>query len=464
MRRWFEEHPPKVSSWHEWGAVRITPDLRAVALQAPKARPVLVPPSSLEHQIREDPRLHAELCAEYRSKGYAVDTVSDLLESIEREKREEAQVLEIKERAQQRLGTASLEHSDSPEPTSPGALGFTDKNRRCLKRACGVLAEYRGRIAMLTTTLSRKACEALAWVPNGWNEVLRRFRRRLSRYLRRMGLPLLAVDVTEIQLKRYRETGVPAPHMHMAFVGRNQASASSPWAVSKESVRLMWDRSVNEVAMLDASETHRTRIEAVKHDVFGYLGKYLSKGAETTSLPWFEWVGLQPKRWWNQSKEMKAAVDARTIEVDGNFATWVETNESRLVEADLIRPLKRHCPEDLPIGEVITWSFTRVTAIRDCLRLYLRDVETVRQEWLRRLEIVDPDPDVVLPFALTVPSREFEANYLFTIPVSHPGCFSDRIRKSIQLFERNCQVAVPVLLPFMGFREENAAQLELSLS
>lgn len=461
LRRWFSRDEYRSEASREWGPVRITPDLRAVAVQATESRLTLVPPSNWEHSLETDDRLRCELKAEYRAKGYPVDTIRDLISSIEEEKREMAAIEAIRERARAQLGAASTEHAEERKRTEAGALGFTDKHRRAVKRACAVLSEYRYRVGLFTGTLAPQSTQAVARADRGISAVLTRFRRRVSREQRRRGLPSLHVDVTEIQLERYDETGIPVPHVHMAFVAKNEAKASAPWAISAERFQEMWDRSVAEVAGFEEPVWNKTQTEGVEYDVFGYLSKYLSKGAETTAMPWQSWPGLRPVRWWNQSKEMKAAVEARTVVVPGNFASWVETNENRLVEARLIRPVLRHCPEDAPVGEVLVWSFTRVTAIRDCLRLYLADIEEQKALWRRRLEIVDNEADALPPPALMVPSRDFEANELRTVAVSHAGCLGDRLSKAIERFERETQVSIPVLLPYIGFREENAVQLEL---
>lgn len=461
IRHFFEQ--PKYADQPdiEWAPMRITPDLVGLAVQAAKPRTVLVPPSSFEHRLRADTRFRLDQKAELMKQGIFADRIDEVLRVLEEQRAQEREIEKVKERARSREGAASFEHSELEDRPLPGSCGFTRKHRTYVKRACGVLSEYRDRLGFFTSTLCPRVLEALAWVPNGWNRVVTDFRRWLSRLMKSRGLPLLAVDVTEIQLKRFARTGEPAPHLHMAFVIRNGRGANDKWLVSKEELHEAWNRIACRVAMLEEVEYSRTEVTGVEYDVHGYLSKYLSKGADVSTIPWEKWVGIRPSRWWNQTPALKAAVDARTVVVPGNVVRFIELNRQVLLDQGLVKVFRRGAPADKPIGEIALTVFASRSAIRDVLYLYLQSLKRSRDSAPLPLEVIDGQGDERLPVCLSVPSGDFEANSLPTIPVCHAGCFPECTRESLELRFRNVQIPEPVFLGALGLPEERTMQLEL---
>lgn len=459
--RWFFDQPFfRDQQDPEWGPLKVRPSGYGVAVQAPKVPTVFIPPSSFEHRLRSDTSFRCQQKAEFRARGHVVDTIEQVLEASRKEKEEARAVEAIKERAREK-GVSSFEHHDPVTAVAPGEKGLTRKHRAHLRDCFSVFSAYKTRTGLFTGTLTSMQAEALAWVPNGWNTACSEFRRELNRVLKRKGLPLLTVDVTEIQMERLKKTGCPAPHMHMVLVVRNGVRKADKWLISKAEIHEIWNRTVNRVAMLDRSEMARTQLAGIEHDVEAYVSKYLSKGADPLQCNWSEWVGLQPKRWWNRSKEMKKAVEARSPELPGNMCRWLWTNRQVLLDEGLLRSIKRRAPMDLPVGEILEVDFGCVSAETECCRLYLIDVRRHAERWARDSDVVDGHGDKRLPMCLTIPSSDFEANRLPTIGTSHPGCFTESVRESLELTLRNSQIPEPLFLGAGVLSEEDGVQLKL---
>lgn len=93
------------------------------------------------------------------------------------------------------------------------------------------------------------------------------------------GLEWLFIGVTEIQEKRWLETGEVALHLHAVFPGRHYGCA---WEYTPLDYKLVWNRVLQKVlnkSENDAEWSATTNVQSVKRSAANYLGKYLSKGS-----------------------------------------------------------------------------------------------------------------------------------------------------------------------------------------
>lgn len=193
-----------------------------------------------------------------------------------------------------------------------GAKGITVYGARLVKNGCYLLQNKYGkeRLSFLTTTLPGSP-EMTTLAASGWGEITRRFMQALKEKLVREGLPPFIVSVSEVQMKRFMDTGGMPLHLHLVFVGRPLDNA--PWALKKEWVNKCWKTAVCGVipAMKGENFGPSTRVERVEKDAGGYLGKYMSKGAATVDFIIQEYPDLYeflPKAWYNLTREMRTTV------------------------------------------------------------------------------------------------------------------------------------------------------------
>lgn len=434
----------------DWGEMTVGPDLLGVSAQAPKAPSTnLVPPASLETVDWEDTTFRCRIKAEIRALGDEVPQT-----------REEYGAYLDRKRAEERAWAEGRPVWKQPrEEIVQGSAGFTRKHRQRVRRGSAALGPYMGRLAMFTGTLCDGAADVLSQIPRGWDELMRLFRREVGRICRRAGLPDLRVDVTEIQLERFARWGMPVPHVHMVMVVRNGKRAGDRWLVSGLQMQRIWDRCVSSVTgLLMPAYNNRTELKSVKHDVFGYLSKYLSKGADVTTIDWTYWAGLRPSRWWRQSDALEEAVKSTTSVMPGGFTEWLVMNEERLRRTGRIVYLKRFAPDLMPTGELVVVQFSSAMDYAALVCAYERDIRRLLNHLL---EVVDDQFDPAFALGISVPTRDLEGDLRLTCGVMGPRCVPDGRREALELLFRDIEIAEPVFDVGIGVPMESSSQLKL---
>lgn len=449
VRRASEEEKIHENVVADWGPMTVGPDLIGVSAQAPQAPPInLVPPSSLETVGWEDVTTRCRIKAEIRAEGEPVPATRAEYAAYLDRKREEKQAWEE---------GRPVWKQPRPEIVQ-GSAGFTHKHRQAVRKASAVLSPYMGRLAMFTGTLCDPMADVLSSIPRGWDELIRAFRRELGRISRKRGLPDLRVDVTEIQLDRYAKWGIPVPHVHLVMVVRNGKRAGDAWLVHGAELQVIWDQCAAKITgLLGPGYRSRTELKAVKHDVYGYLSKYLSKGAEVSTIDWTYWAGLRPSRWWRQSDALGEAVKSATSVVPGAFTEWLVLNEQAIKRTGRIVYLKRFTPDMAPTGELVVVQFASAMDYAALVCAYERDVRRLLNHVL---EVVDAEFDPGLTLGISVPARDLEGDLRSTVGVVGPGRVPDRFRESLEVVFRDIEIPEPVFNVGVRVPSDGCSQLE----
>lgn len=197
-----------------------------------------------------------------------------------------------------------------------GVNGITTYGAKMVRSACYLLQQKYGKyqLSFLTTTLPGTPEQTVA-AARRWPEIVRRFLQALREKLIRVGLPPIVIGVTEVQERRFRETGGMPLHLHLVFRGR--FGDRGEWCLSKDWVSACWRTCV--LGLVPELENvgfgPSTRIERVRDSAAGYLGKYMSKGAGMIAkmaedCP--ELLEFLPRQWWNATTECRAMVRSNT--------------------------------------------------------------------------------------------------------------------------------------------------------
>ena len=204
----------------------------------------------------------------------------------------------------------SQEPSQGKNRAVRGSRGMGVRARRFVRNAGQVLQMGRSGNCNSFLTCTMPPCSKDEWkeIASKWPELLRRFNQELVRDLRRSKLPTLLVGVTEIQEKRFRETGEAALHYHVAFRGKRDRF-DKKWAVSVHRARFLWRNICTDLFPFLERDTFEaaTRIEAVQVSVGAYLSKYMTKGGEVLES-YLEAGYAPPSSWYNCSAALRDAV------------------------------------------------------------------------------------------------------------------------------------------------------------
>lgn len=215
------------------------------------------------------------------------------------------------------LGLSSVpnSHTPLPERKKRGFAGITRYGRLMVSNGCWMLDTPRtkGRICLFTGTLPPMSRDDNMLIASQWSEVIRQFNQSVARNLRKRGLSGLIVGVTEIQPKRLQNSEDCGLHYHCVFQGKKTAH-NAPWELSCTMLREFWRNAVVNALGHDVNDDfgRSTRVESVKHDIGGYLSKYLSKGSEVLQL-YLEKGFPPPASWWSMSVELKGAIARFTV-------------------------------------------------------------------------------------------------------------------------------------------------------
>lgn len=189
-----------------------------------------------------------------------------------------------------------------------GANGITPHGKLLVKNAAAYLEKVygRSRLSFLTLTLPSVTVEESRELARQWAEIVRKYLQELRRKLIRNQLPPLLVGVSEIQQKRFQETGVVALHLHIVFVGRHPKGG---WMAQPDWFRETW-QSCFPVEFQDKSFKSVENVVRVKRSVAAYLSKYLSKGlrckGKETEVE--EIKDCLPTCWYNCTNELRSHV------------------------------------------------------------------------------------------------------------------------------------------------------------
>ena len=230
--------------------------------------------------------------------------------------------------------------SDSPDkadkasfrPARPrnGLKGITKEGKKGVGDSLVLLEEVRTRIAFWTVTLQDDEYADLARSAK-WPRFQTMLRESLRRHLLLLGLPPLVIGVVEIGSSRFKRTGKPMPHLHLAFYGWRCRGNDGQYLIKASDM----DRLVNQAATWAGLPSRErpacSRIEPVRYSIKSYLRKYLTKAVDVdTSNVDSEWLNCVPRQWWLRTKELKDWVEGHFFHLPPAFVAFVLQQRKRL--------------------------------------------------------------------------------------------------------------------------------------
>lgn len=199
-----------------------------------------------------------------------------------------------------------------------GQGGITTYGKRMVASAATILEREWGKrcTGFGTLTLPPMSAQQEIDVCMNWSKLVNRFFEELRRHQRRHGVDERYVHVTEIQEKRWTQTGSLGLHIHFLYKARKYPH-SKGWAISANWCRDTWRRILANSLGMSALEVPQPRCELslVKKSAAGYLGKYMSKGgkvlADIKEEKGFDCV--LPRQWWGLCNFLRADIKGKII-------------------------------------------------------------------------------------------------------------------------------------------------------
>ena len=225
-----------------------------------------------------------------------------------------------------------------------GQKGITTYGRRVVENSALLLERKygRGRLGFVTCSLPSLPSHEHHLLNGVWGEVVRRFYQKLKRQLEKVSRPFIYVGVTEIQEKRFREYGVPAPHLHFCYLSRSH-SRQRYWMYICQ-IHRAWNQAVQE-GLAYAGSTFSleqnqswgsTHAKVVKKSVSAYLGKYMSKGCKVLEAMKKQGWDEFPKQWWTACMQCKEMFKASLIKPSQDMCAMLFYDAEDLLESELI--------------------------------------------------------------------------------------------------------------------------------
>lgn len=258
-----------------------------------------------------------------------IDALSNLFDEFEAETNESAclKVLEVialldkeqemqaSEKPQEFFDTKVKNHAKRMKRGSKGMTGY---GRKMVRSGLSIIQKTYSKknLSFVTLTIPTVSKEIHQKICSQWSEIVRQYFQELRRLLKRKGLSDEYVQVTEIQTKRLENSGIYAPHLHYVHQGRK--GVNEHWRISKNEVRELWQRILENIAECEIDCSTATRIESVKKDVVRYMSKYMSKGNQSLQLDISQ--EMIPSAWWGIDKVLRQKIKASIIRISGCFA------------------------------------------------------------------------------------------------------------------------------------------------
>lgn len=205
----------------------------------------------------------------------------------------------------------------SPKPPQPSfsrersGKPQTTYSKRMVRNCVAKLERDHGRdnLAFDTFTLPELPEEDMAHLRATWGDVAKALMKAIGRDLERAGINPEWVYINEIQLDRYKKSGVIAPHIHVVFQARK--SRYHPYAISKERNTEIWNRVLSNALGREVEAPAGARIEKIRKSAERYMAKYMSKGGSLAQeLIDGGYREMLPKQWWGASLSLRDWVRA----------------------------------------------------------------------------------------------------------------------------------------------------------
>lgn len=210
-----------------------------------------------------------------------------------------------------------------------GSKGMTARGRLLVANAATVLQDKygKGKLAFWTLTVPDE-CLGHKLI-SGWSRVVELVRKKLLYHLKRSGLPLEFVGVSEVQQKRWESSARALPlHLHILFV---TAIVDYKPRLSKQKLAKIWRDALGTVSGVRTEGLYASNVQFVKKSAARYLSKYMSKGGVA-----LDWVPRDqvPSAWYFMSSPLRHAVKKAILKGSGlwvgEFFEWIRRREDFL--------------------------------------------------------------------------------------------------------------------------------------
>jgi hypothetical protein len=167
----------------------------------------------------------------------------------------------------------------------------------------------RQNLAFATYTLPDLPAQDMEHIAQEIGVIANRLKQEIEREQVRFGINPAVVYVIEIQGKRYRETGVIAPHIHVVFQSRK--TRYHRYAITRERNTEIWNRMISNALGRRVEIPSGANIQQVKKSAENYMSKYMSKGGKIAQeLDNDGQRNCLPKSWWGASLSLRRWVKA----------------------------------------------------------------------------------------------------------------------------------------------------------
>lgn len=203
-----------------------------------------------------------------------------------------------------------------------------------------------GSIGFFTATVPNLEYQALDAVMRNWGRVVKNFKQRLRDHLGRLGKKLTCCYVTEIQRSRYRKTGLPINHLHLAF--RCRENSNGIYWVTHEQLRRYWVDSLNSVTDDQPFYMAITDVQVVEKSLVNYLSKYMSKEASAAQdVAPDECPDWCPTSWWGSTRNVKRRRESFTIRGMEDLSDYI----ARCIRAEVPDMFVWYAQVNLDLGD-----------------------------------------------------------------------------------------------------------------
>jgi hypothetical protein len=203
---------------------------------------------------------------------------------------------------------------------------MTARGRLLVANAATVLQEKygKGKLAFWTLTVPDE-CLGHKLI-SGWSRVVELVRKKILYHLKKAGLPLEFVGVSEVQQKRWESSARALPlHLHILFV---TALVDYKPRLSKQLLAKIWGDALSTVSGVKTKGLYASNVQFVKKSAARYLSKYMSKGGMA-----LDWVPRNqvPSAWYFMSSPLRCAVKKAILKGSGlwvgEFFEWIRSNK-----------------------------------------------------------------------------------------------------------------------------------------
>jgi len=252
------------------------------------------------------------------------------------------------------LGLSNGRILENPPQSRKKGEKMTSSMARNIRNACFVLEREVGKdnLSFLTLTLPSLPPHAIEKICKDWGKMVNKFIKWLEYRLQLKNISVQYVYCTEIQLRRLKNTGEYAPHLHIVFQGK--ARRGQPWAVTPIQCRKQWARCIRAYCDFEFDTSALENLQQVRKSAGGYLSKYLSKGAQTGEQGGTQQVGFKLVTHWggmsrNLSKALKRAINRfEGAGACGGLVGLFFAHQDELIKAGLLKYSKTGFIEIIP--------------------------------------------------------------------------------------------------------------------